>query len=104
MFIDALKLNIKIMQLTFIKNIQFTKLIKADGRLREFNFRRYNSDNQQPAIFSVNVVDNRDNRIIFEMKQEDSIWKIIKQPSLPVWIVQNENNFHESIEEELKNA
>ena len=30
------------MQLTFIKNIQFTKLIKADGRLREFNFRRYN--------------------------------------------------------------
>jgi len=104
MFIDALKLNIKIMQLTFIKNIQFTKLIKADGRLREFNFRRYNSDNQQPAIFSVNVVDNRDNRIIFEMKQEDNIWKIIKQPSLPVWIVQNENNFHESIEEELKNA
>ena len=104
MFIDALKLNIKIMQLTFIKNIQFTKLIKADGRLREFNFRRYNSDNQQPAIFSVNDVDNRDNRIIFEMKQEDNIWKIIKQPSLPVWIVQNENNFHESIEEELKNA
>lgn len=104
MFIDAIKFNIKIMQLTFIKNIQFTKLIKADGRLREFNFRRYNSDNQQPAIFSVNVVDNRDNRIIFEMKQEDNIWKIIKQPSLPVWIVQNENNFHESIEEELKNA
>ena len=93
MFIDAIKFNIKIMQLTFIKNIQFTKLIKADGRLREFNFRRYNSDNQQPAIFSVNVVDNRDNRIIFEMKQEDNIW-----------IVQNENNFHESIEEELKNA
>ena len=104
MFIDAIKFNIKIMQLTFIKNIQFTKLIKADGRLREFNFRRYNSDNQQPAIFSVNVVDNRDNRIIFEMKQEDNIWKIIKQASLPVWILQNETNFHESIAEELKNA
>lgn len=90
------------MQLSFIKNIQFTKLIKADGRLREFNFRRYNSGNQsQPAIFSVNVVDNRDNRILFEMQKEDNLWKIIKQP-LPQWILENETNFHESIEEELK--
>jgi len=88
------------MQLTFIKNIQFTKLIKADGRLREFNFRRYNSGSQ-PGIFSVNVVDNRDNRILFEMKKEDTEWKIIKQP-LPAWILENEANFHESIEEELK--
>ncbi len=90
------------MQLSFIKNIQFTKLIKADGRLREFNFRRYNSGNQsQPAIFSVNVVDNRDNRILFEMQKEDNLWKIIKQP-LPQWILENETNFHESIEEELR--
>lgn len=88
------------MQLSFIKNIQFTKLIKADGRLREFNFRRYNSANQ-PAIFSVNVVDNRDNRIIFEMQKEDNTWKIIKQ-QLPAWISENEMNFHDSIEEELK--
>ena len=92
------------MQLSFIKNIQFTKLIKADGRLREFNFRRYNSGTgNQPAIFSVNVVDNRDNRILFEMQKEDNAWKIIKQP-LPQWIIENEANFHESIEEELKNA
>lgn len=90
------------MQLSFIKNIQFTKLIKADGRLREFNFRRYNSGNQsQPVIFSVNVVDNRDNRILFEMQKEDNLWKIIKQP-LPQWILENETNFHESIEEELR--
>jgi hypothetical protein len=88
------------MQLSFIKNIQFTKLIKADGRLREFNFRRYNSGSA-PAIFSVNVVDNRDNRIIFEMQKEDNTWKITKQP-LPQWILENENNFHDCIEEELK--
>ena len=88
------------MQLSFIKNIQFTKLIKADGRLREFNFRRYNTANQ-PAIFSVNVVDNRDNRIIFEMQKVDNTWKIIKQ-ALPAWITDNETSFHESIEEELK--
>ncbi len=88
------------MQLSFIKNIQFTKLIKADGRLREFNFRRYNSG-AHPGIFSVNVVDNRDNRILFEMQKEDTEWKIIKQ-QLPPWILENERNFHESIEEELK--
>jgi hypothetical protein len=91
------------MHLTFIKNIQFTKLIKADGRLREFNFRRYNSGNQQLGTFSVNVVDNRDNRIIFEMNKEDNSWKIIKQ-QLPPWILENESNFNESIEEELRNA
>lgn len=88
------------MHQSFIKNIQFTKLIKADGRLREFNFRRYNSA-KQPEIFSVNVVDNRDNRIIFEMQKEENTWKIIKQ-QLPTWIIENEANFHESIEEELK--
>jgi len=91
------------MQLSFIKNIQFTKLIKADGRLREFNFRRYNSA-KKPAIFSVNVVDNRDNRILFEMQKEDDVWKIIKQQPLPQWILENETNFHESIEEELKGS
>ena len=90
------------MQLSFIKNIQFTKLIKADGRLREFNFRRYHSG-KEPAIFSVNVVDNRDNRIIFEMHKEENTWKIIKQP-LPQWILENETNFNVCIDEELKNS
>ncbi len=90
------------MQLSFIKNIQFTKLIKADGRLREFNFRRYKTGNQ-PDVFSINVVDNRDNRIIFEMHKVDSAWKITKQ-QLPAWIMENEKAFHESIDEELKNA
>ena len=82
-----------------------TKPIKPRVLISRINalFRRYNSDNKQPAIFSVNVVDNRDNRIIFEMKQDDNIWKIIKQP-LPAWILENESNFHESIEEELKNV
>lgn len=88
------------MQLSSIKNIQFTKLIKADGRLREFNFRRYNPGDQ-PVVFSVNVVDNRDNRILFEMLLVDNTWKIVEQ-QLPAWITDNELQFHQSIEEELK--
>lgn len=88
------------MQIQFIKNIQFTKLVKADGRLREFNFRKINGMHE--SLFSVDVVDDRGNRIIFRMEKEDGTWKIIKQ-ALPIWIIENEKNFHEAIEEELRN-
>jgi len=37
------------------------------------------------------------------MQKEQNNWKIIKQ-QLPVWIVENELTFHESIEEELKTS
>lgn len=88
------------MQIIFNKNIQFTRLIKADGRLREFNFRRY-KDVELGEIFSVNVVDNRDNRITFQLKKEDDAWKIVPQ-TLPAWITDNEAQFNEAIVQELK--
>ncbi|MBC7904554.1 MAG: hypothetical protein H7Y27_14105 [Gemmatimonadaceae bacterium] len=89
------------MHIQFIKNIQFTRLVKADGRLREFNFRKINGI--QGSLFTVDVSDDRGNRILFRMQKEDANWKIIQQP-LPEWIWKNEANFHELIEEELKNA
>ena len=55
------------MQLQFIKNIQFTKLVKAEGRLREFNFRKQNK--LEDSVFTVDVSDDRGNRIIFSMKR-----------------------------------
>lgn len=48
----------------------------------------------------MNVTDDRGNRIIFEMQKQDSGWKIA-QTQLPVWILENENNFQKLIEEEL---
>ncbi len=39
------------MRIHFVKNIQFTKLLKAEGRLREFNFRKLGG--QQEGIFTV---------------------------------------------------
>ncbi|GAB2814328.1 hypothetical protein [Ferruginibacter profundus] len=87
------------MKLQFFKNVQFTKLIKAEGRLREFNFRNHFSPSQKD-ICSVNVTDDRGNRIIFEMQKLDTGWKIA-QTQLPVWILENENNFQKLIEEEL---
>jgi len=89
------------MHIQFIKNIQFTKLIKADGHLREFNFRKLTGF--QDELFTVDVSDDRGNRIMFRMRKEDGNWKIIAQP-LPEWVIKNEGIFHDSIEEELRTA
>ena len=90
------------MQVQFIKNIQFTRLVRADGRLREFNFRKYRGEEGE-LLFSVDVVDDRGNRIIFKMKKEDTGWKIQSAilPPLPQWVLINEINFNDLIEEEL---
>lgn len=89
------------MQVQTIKNIQFTRLVRAEGRLREFNFRKYTGEEGQ-LLFSVDVVDDRGNRIIFKMKKEDTGWKVVPVPApLPQWVLNNEVNFNELIEEEL---
>jgi hypothetical protein len=87
------------MQFKFTKNIQFTKLIKANGRLKEFNFRKLNDHKE--GMFTVDVVDERDSRVFFSIQKIDNSWKVIKQP-LPQWVLENEEIFHEVIEEELK--
>jgi len=89
------------MLIQFNKNIQFTKLVKADGRLREFNFRKTNG--MQGESFTVDVSDDRGNRIMFRMQKNDGSWKIQDQ-QLPEWIIENETGFHELIEEELRYA
>lgn len=88
------------MQIKFIKNIQFTKVLKAEGRMREFNFRKPNGREQ--ALTTVDVSDDRGHRIIFNMQKEDNRWKIIT-PSLPAWVAQLEEKLNELIEEELRN-
>lgn len=86
------------MHIQFKKNIQFTKLIKADGRLREFNFRKLGGLNE--GIFTIDVSDDKGNRIMFRMQKEDSGWKIMPQP-LPAWVQRCEQSFDEHIKEEL---
>jgi hypothetical protein len=89
------------MKIQFIKNIQFTRLVKAEGRLREFNFRKINGIKE--GLFTVDVSDDRGNRIIFNMEKNDNQWKIVSPAPLPDWITLNEAKFEELIEEELKN-
>ena len=88
------------MKIQFIKNIQFTKLVKAENRLREFNFRKINS--VLDGLFTVDVSDDRGNRIIFNMEKNDGKWKIATGTTLPDWITKNEAVFEELIEAELK--
>ena len=87
------------MQETFAKNIQFSKLIKANGKLKEFNFLKINT--QKESLFTVDVVDERDSRVFFNIKKIDNGWEIIEFP-LPKWILEIESSFSEIIEEELK--
>jgi len=61
------------MNIQFKKNIQFTKIVKAEGRLREFNFRKLGGINE--GIFTVDVVDDRGNRIMLKMHKENNQWK-----------------------------
>ncbi len=87
------------MQISFNKNIQFSKLLKTEGRLREFNFRKPNSHEQ--GQITVDVSNDRGDRIIFHMEKENNNWKIVEK-TIPVWIVKNEESLHELIAEELR--
>ncbi len=89
--------NKKIMKLSYVRNVQFTRLVKISGQLKEINFRKSNTTDE--GIFTVDVIDERQNRIIFYMQKEDQ-WKLITE-NLPAWIVNEENNLNEIIKEEL---
>lgn len=87
------------MDLKYIKNIQFTRLIKVDGQLKEFNFRKPNAMVEGP--FTVDTIDARGNRIIFNMEFNDNSWHITNG-NPPNWITQSEHSLHEIIEEEFR--
>ena len=87
------------MRIEVKKNIHFTKLVKVNGRLKEFNFRKLGGPNE--GLFTVDVSDDRGNRILFRMQKEQDTWKIIPQ-NLPPWVMEKEPTFHDLIEEELR--
>jgi hypothetical protein len=92
------------MAIEFVRTVQFTKLLKAGTRLREFNFRKLGGVRE--GEFSVDTVDERGNRIMFTMKKQDDRWKLLEEliPSLPTWISQNEKLLNDTIETELTHS
>jgi hypothetical protein len=81
-----------------IKNMQFTRLYKINGYLKEFNFRKSNSSNEGKV--SVDTIDDRGNRIIFFLEKADTAWKLVT-PEVPSWVVEQETSLHEAIIEGL---
>jgi hypothetical protein len=88
--------------INFIKAITFTRVIKAGGRLREFNFRKFKKEDEE--LFTVDTVDNRGDRILFRMQRSDNNHWSITQTKPPTWIEENENLLDEAIEAELHKA
>jgi hypothetical protein len=89
------------MQILFTKVVHFTKLIKAGGRLREFNIRKLKHPEKE--LFSIDTVDDRGNRIIFQSEKIGGNWHIIPgEHTLPVWVGEVESKIGDAIEEELR--
>ena len=91
--------QIQPMPIRFVRMVQFTLLVKVEGRLREFNFRKLK--NPAEEIFDVNVCNERGDRFCFNMQKKDNGWRI-EGGELPKWILQNETNLNEAIEDELR--
>jgi hypothetical protein len=85
----------------FMKMVQFTRLVKADGQLKEFNFRKLKTPGD--PLFTVNVCTERGDRIIFNIEKKDNNWRIQKG-DFPNWVMQNENNLGAVIEDELSSG
>jgi hypothetical protein len=79
----------------------FSKVIKAGERQREFNFRQ--TSNNDDSRYSVDVPDDKGNRVMFSMfRNADGQWKTSAQ-LLPLWIHDAEISLAEAIEENKKN-
>ena len=89
------------MNFYFTRNIHFTRLVKADDRLREFNFRKIGNTSPD-QFFHVDVSDDRGNRIVFRMRKADNNeWEFVND-ELPRWISASKKELNSLIEEELR--
>ena len=69
----------------FTRNIAFTSLIKINGRLREFNFRK-----RGDRFYDVDTNDERGDRYFFKIEKREDEWKI-SEAGLPDWLTGNES-------------
>jgi len=88
------------MHIQHIKNIHFTKLLKLNGRVREFNCRKIPGAIE---LFHLDVCDDRGNRLMFKMQKDDTQWHILDQ-ELPQWLLESEKQLSDLITEELPSA
>ncbi len=80
----------------YSKNIAFTRLIKANGLFREFNFRRKQISGI--PVYEVDVSDERGERHYCSLERQNGIWTI-REKEVPHWIREASAVFHTVIEE-----
>jgi hypothetical protein len=72
-------------------NIAFTELIKINGRLREFNFRKRNE-----RLYHVDTADERGTRYMFQLLKDGDAWKI-EGIDIPGWIMNSQSLLEEIV-------
>jgi len=88
------------MHTSFIKIIHFSRLVKINNRLREFNFKKNN--NAGDYVFDVDTADDRGNRLFFRLvKNSDNQWSIDSKQPIPDWIESHLQQLVTELEEGL---
>ncbi|MGJ7032405.1 hypothetical protein [Niabella hirudinis] len=85
------------MHTSFNKIVHFTRLIKINGRLREFNYRKNN--NAGNYVFDVDTADDRGNRLFFRLIKENNEWELTSKMSIPEWVTDNQELLITELEE-----
>lgn len=83
--------------ISFNKMIHFSRLVKIEGRLREFNFRKNN--NLGNYVFDGDTADDRGNRLFFRLSKDSGDWELSSAQSLPDWIAGNQELLVSELEE-----
>ncbi len=82
-------------------HFQFTTLVKANNRIREFNFTRLSLTAND--LFEVDVCDDKGNRVLFKMKKEgERSWRIINEQEVPQWVTEVEEELDTILQKELE--
>jgi hypothetical protein len=95
LLIDYINQLIKTGSVVYNKNIQFSRLIKCSGILREFNFRK---SSQLATYYHVDVSDERGNRFMWTMESVEGGWRI-KGGQIPSWILASESLLQAAIQD-----
>jgi hypothetical protein len=87
---------------TQLMNIYFSKVIKAGERQREFNFRQLSVSTDKS--YSVDVPDDKGQRVAFTMIMDENGQWIPSETQLPAWIQDTVGELHAAIEENTMNT
>ena len=76
------------------RNIHYTILIKINGRLREFNFRKRSDD-----LYDSDTSDERGTRFQFKLNRTEGNWEITGL-NVPAWILDNQQQIISAVQQE----